>query len=370
MNWFLDSICYLGRSGSQCYGTSRPESDLDIKGYCLPPIGVREHLFNKFEQALNNDKLEEKYNHLRNPLNPKIESSVYSLSKFFTLAAAVNPNIIEILYTDESDILEINKIGRKVRENREIFLSSRARHSFLGYANAQFYKIERHRKWIVKGEIPKPERAKYGLPEYTIAGFGECERFIKRELENWNFSKYNLEDVQRDNLKESVWELVARLSQNRVNWDNWPQEYLAIGYEKLVEKLNLNSDIARLISKELEYQSALKEYNSWLIWKEERNRERKALEDKCGYDSKHAMQLLRLDKMAVEILSGQGVIVKRPDAKELLEIRNGNWSFDKLMEEHKKLDAQAEALYKTTKLPKSVDYEKINNLYQEILSES
>jgi hypothetical protein len=368
MDWLLSNISYLTVTGSQSYAMNTRLSDLDMKGVCVPPKEVREHLFQKFEQAINNKDLEQRYSHLRNPLNPKIESTVYSLSKFFQLAAAVNPNIIEMLYTDEKDILEICAIGCELRDNRDIFLSSRAKFSFQGYAFSQFHKIQRHRKWIVKGEIEKPDRKNYGLPESIIPGFGEIERFIKREVERWNLSKFEFDDLSRNELKETIWELVARLNaRSVVNWDNWPQKYEEIGFDKLIESLNLNSDISRIINQELKFQTDLKEYSSWLKWKKERNPERKALEEKAGFDTKHSSQLVRLARMSVEILSGQGVIVKRPDAKELLEIKNGGWSYDKLVEEHQRLDKLAEELYKTTKLPKSVNYEKINSFYIRLL---
>lgn len=368
MNWLLNSISYLTITGSNCYGTNVSHSDIDMKGFCIPPKEVREHLFNKFEQVINNEELDRRYSWRKNPLNPKLESTVYSLNKFFQLASAVNPNIIEMLYTDEEDILESDVVGSEIRNSRDLFLSSRARWSFQGYAYSQFYKIQRHRKWIVKGEILKPERKDYGLPSLVIPGFGEIERFIKREIEKWNLSKYEFDDLTRNELKETIWELVFRLnSKNIVNWDNWPQEYEKIGLEKLIESLNLNSEVSRVINQELKFQTDMKEYSSWLKWKKERNPERKVLEKKAGFDCKHASQLVRLARMSVEILGGQGVIVKRPDAKELLEIKNGDWTYDKLLEEHERLDKLAEELYKTTKLPKSVDYEKINSFYIRLL---
>jgi nitrogen fixation protein len=71
--------------------------------------------------------------------------------------------------------------------------------------------------------------------------------------------------------------------------------------------------------------------------------------------------------MSVEILSGKGVIVRRPDAEELLDIRNGKWTYDQLKDWFDKKQLEVEELYKTTTLPKTVNYEKINELYQKLL---
>ncbi len=296
LTWQYKNLSYLSKSGSQSYGTASRLSDTDLKGFTVAPQNVREDLFHRFEQSLNNEGLIARFEHLKNPLNPKIETTVYSLDKFIKLLANGNPNVIELLWTDESDILEMSPVGQKLRENRDLFISSRSKHNFGGYSVAQLYKIQRHRKWIVKGIIEKPERKKYGLPEYTLSCYGEVERFIKRELEKWNFSQYSLDDLERNELKEHCWELIFRVSQKTINWDNWPQNYLEAGFEKLVEKLNLNSEISALINQELKYQADLKEYNSWLNWKKNRNPERKIIEDKCGWDTKHGMHLIRLQK--------------------------------------------------------------------------
>jgi predicted nucleotidyltransferase len=68
--------------GSQAYGLNNELSDVDVKGICIPPKEVENNLFHKFEQAENNPLLEESLAHLKNPKNPKFESTVYSLKKF------------------------------------------------------------------------------------------------------------------------------------------------------------------------------------------------------------------------------------------------------------------------------------------------
>jgi hypothetical protein len=96
-----------------------------------------------------------------------------------------------------------------------------------------------------------------------------------------------------------------------------------------------------------------KHYNYW-NWKNNRNEKRSALEEDFGYDTKHAMHLVRLLRMGEEILSGQGVIVKRPDAQELLDIRAGQWSYEELLAYAETKDELIRGeLYKNTSLPKT-----------------
>lgn len=368
MKWLLPNICFLAIDGSKSYGMSTINSDLDVKAIVLPPKEIREHLFNKFDQAINNKDLELKYSHLKNPNNPKFESTCFALSKFFQLAAQVNPNIISLLFVDSSDILECNKIGEELLKNRDLFLSSKAKFTFGCYAKSQFGLIERHRRWLIKGDLKNPDRKDYGLVGEVLQGHSEIDRLVKKEIENWNFSKFSLDELERQELKETVWECVLKLCNNKISWDNWPQKYEEAILTDFSKTFNLSAEITNLILRETRYKNDLKDYNSWLNWKENRNLDRMNLEKDYGFDCKSAAHLVRLHRMSQEILSGKGVIVKRPDAEELLAIRNGAWTYDQLKDWFEKKTLEVEELYKTTTLPKSVNYEKINGLYQKLLT--
>ena len=73
------------------------------------------------------------------------------------------------------------------------------------------------------------------------------------------------------------------------------------------------------------------------------------------------------------------VIVKRPDAEELLAIKNGAWSFDKVMEFKAEMEGKLDAEYKRQKaliaegkptpIPREVDKVKLNELYHELYNE-
>ena len=75
-----------------------------------------------------------------------------------------------------------------------------------------------------------------------------------------------------------------------------------------------------------EYKLAKEKHKQYWDWKKNRNESRSELEEKFGYDTKHAMHLVRLLRMAEEVLQEGIVRVKRPDAKELLAIRDGAWT--------------------------------------------
>jgi predicted nucleotidyltransferase len=336
---------------------------MDVKGICVPPRPVENDLFQRFEQAENPECIEKSYGHLRNPKNPKFESSVYSLRKFFVLAAQVNPNIVELLWTDKNDHLLREPLMDKLLSCREKFLSSKAKFTFSGYAFAQAAKIERHRKWIVLGEVSEPKREDFGLPPIVGKGVDEVFGYIKSKVEEWNLNQFPLEEKDRSDLKETIWELVWTLSQKEVSWDNWPDAYAQGVVHNLAKELSLKDEVVDLIQKERTYFKALNNYKSWLRWKTERNPARRELEVKSGYDTKNASHLVRLMRMGYEIITTGKVIVKRPDREEILAIKNGAWSYEKVMEYAKEMQKKLDESYNVTTLPKSVDYVGLNELY-------
>lgn len=366
LNWLKNNLVYLTVHGSQAYGLATETSDVDVKGICIPPDEVENDLFQHFEQAENHPDVEKQCSYLKNPKNPKLESTVYSLRKFIILAANINPNIIELLWTHESDRLVYHKSITSLFEHRDLFLSSKAKFTFSGYAFAQAAKIERHRKWIVEGELKEPTRAEFGLPNTSPRGFDEVNKYVKQKLEEWNLSKFALDEMSRNDLKETIWELITEVSGASISWDNWPEAYWLSAQQKLVHDLGLSEQVAKLIQAEYAYKRAVEKYQSWVNWKKNRNKERAVLEEKSGYDTKHASHLVRLMRMGYEILTEGKVIVKRPDREEILSIKKGDWSYDKVMAYADEMQVKLDEAYKVTKLPKSVDFKKINGLYHDI----
>lgn len=376
LNWLNENTIYVTLHGSQAYGLANEFSDVDVKGICIPPREVEYNLYHRFEQAENPKDLEERLAHLKNPKNPKFESSIYSLRKFFLLAAEVNPNIIELLWTDPKDHFVSKYPMDIVIQNRNLFLSNKARYTFAGYACAQAKKIERHRKWIVMGEVKPPSREEFGLPGTTPRGIEEIFGYIKSKVEQWNLNQFPLEEMQRAELKDTIWELLTTVTEKEVSVANWPDRYAEGVIFKMQKEFNLKDEVVVLINAERAYAKAKQVYDSWIAWKRERNPARRELEEKSGYDTKHASHLVRLMRMGYEILTTGQVIVKRPDAEELLAIKNGAWTYEKVMEYKDEVESKLEAEYarqkqlvaegNPTPLPREVNKEKLNALYHDL----
>jgi len=381
MEWLHKNLVYLTVHGSRAYGMANDMSDLDVKGIVVPPREVEYHLYNRFEQAENNEEINAIVSHMANPKNPKIEGTVYSLRKFFVLAAEVNPNIIELLFTDESDHIVMAPTMKQLINHRELFLSNKARYTFSGYSAAQLKKIERHRKWIILGEVLPPKREDFGLPPIPEKGLDEVFGHIKSVVESWNLNQFLLGEMDRAELKNVIWELMSNVTEKEISVSNWPDIYAEAVIHKMAKEFNLKDELVKYIYAERSYTKVKQVYDSWILWKKERNPARRELEIKSGYDTKHAAMLVRLLRVGYEILTTGKVIVNRHglDADELLAVKNGAWSFEKVMEFKDEMEGKLEAEYlrqkkliaegKPTPIPREVNKVKLNELYHQLYNE-
>lgn len=332
--------------GSRAYGLATPTSDLDIKGVCIPPREYFLGFLHHFEQ-------EEQLVHKGHP-HDKV---TYSLRKFANLAADCNPNIIEVMFGAEEDIIKIDDFGRTLLDNRDLFLSKKARWTFAGYAHAQLKRIERHRKWLLNPPESPPSRVDMGLPERTLVPADQlaaAESAVTKKLEEWNLNEVTCPDVAlRVQIQRILEEIVAEMS---ITSDHqWVSAARAVGYDE---------NFIALMYKERSYKSKKNDWDHYQNWKKTRNPARAELEAKFGYDTKHGSHLLRLMRMCREILQGKGVIVKRPDAEELLAIKlHGTLKYDDLLAEARNLESECEELYKTSDmLPMKSNVKKIDEL--------
>jgi hypothetical protein len=111
----------------------------------------------------------------------------------------------------------------------------------------------------------------------------------------------------------------------------------------------------------------LREWHQYQEWKKNRNPERAELEKQYGYDCKHGSHLYRLLSECEEILIQKHITFPRPDAEILLAIRNGCWTYDRLMEEIGDIDARFDQLCQESSLPKQPDRNAIDQLCIEIV---
>jgi hypothetical protein len=245
----------------------------------------------------------------------------YELRKFIRLAVAANPTILELMWTDAAVQEIVTPLGERLLAARAAFLSRRAEGSFCGYAMSQLARIKTHRRWLLSPPQAEPTRAEFGLPERST--------------------------IPRDQLGAAE----AMIADGRVDEAALTPNFLAV------------------LDRERRYRSARKEWESYRGWLRHRNRRRAELEARFGYDTKHAMHLVRLLRMGKEIVERGEVIVRRPDADELRAIRAGALAYDALIEQAEALAATIRTSKKTSPLPEAPDEAAIEALCEGILAD-
>jgi predicted nucleotidyltransferase len=223
----------LGYRGSIAHGMYIPSSevdsidDKDIMGVCIPELN--NYLgFSKFEQK---EKMYKEW-----------DSVVYEIRKYFRLLLKSNPNVMSLLWLEPNMYIKKTPLGARLIENRELFVSKQAYHSFNGYAYGQFKRMTHFKHEGYMGEKRK--------------------------------------------------ELVTRF----------------------------------------------------------------------GYDTKNAAHLIRLLRMGIEFLTEGRLYVHRKDSEQLLAIKRGKWTLDKVKDEAEHLFRLAEEAYVASKLPNEPNREEAERL--------
>ena len=307
-----DNIILLGLGGSHAYGTNIEGSDLDLRGAATH--SPRDILTGGgFEQVTNDET----------------DTTIYSLEKLISLLSNCNPNVIEILGLEPWQYIYISPIGQRLIDNKEMFLSKRAIHSFGGYATAQLRRLETKAIRLVNDD--------------------QREKHILDSIEN---SRYTFPEKYFGNPNDSIRlyidKAVNPLMNTEIFMDVTLSHYPLRDYKSMWSEMN----------------DVVKSYNK--IGK----RNQHAIER--GKLGKHMMHLVRLYLMCFDILDkGEIITYRREDHDFLMDIRNGKYlddnqqptaEFYDIVDE---LEAHLDRLKATTLLPENPDYKKINDFLVE-----
>lgn len=324
-----DNLLVKHLAGSHAYGTSLPTSDVDYRGiFVADPVNVRTPFFRVDEVKVTTEE----------------DTVIYELANFMKLAVDCNPNVVETLWVDMDDVTYYHPAYMLLREAAPKLLTSRIAFTTSGYALAQLKRIRGHNKWITN---PQPEAKPQAVDFVSmVQHFPTC---LKTPLMPRDFNLRNL---------ANSWRLVP------FGKDVYGV-YFAAGYGTYnPETGNLNTDYedesrAGLGAPEFvikfnraEYEEAKVRWEQYWTWKKNRNEARSELEEKFGYDTKHAMHLVRLLRMGYEAVTEGILRVRRPDAAELLTIRDGAWTYEQVVEYAEEMDAKVQGAVKDSPLPK------------------
>ena len=286
-------LIFKCKAGSHLYGTNTPLSDVDYRGVFIPD----ERYF--YGCMLSTEQFEDKKN----------DETYFEIRKFMHLALDNNPNIVELLFVPQNMWEVATYEWQLICNHKKLFLSKKAKYTFLGYAHSQFKRIKTHRNWLLNPPKKKPEPEDYGLVTKTI--------------------------MSDDDLG---------------------------AYNSLDSKITVVEDLMKVVTKNKAYKNAQREWESYQNWKKNRNPERAKLEEKFGYDTKHASHLIRLISEGEELLLNGTITFPRPDAKYLLQIRAGELTYEQLYRELEIYEEKFEKYYNVSPLPHKPEVNKIDEL--------
>lgn len=308
------NVVLLGLGGSHAYGTNTDTSDLDVRGVALNSAG--DILLKKdFEQVVD----------------IPTDTTIYSFDKIVSLLVNCNPNTIELLGLKPEHYLYLGKAGQLLLDNKELFLSQRAVHSFGGYANQQLRRLEngtaraanyhlreQHLLKVLQGVADNFHGKFSEYPENAVSMYiDKSERFGEEIFVDFDFKHYPLRDFNMI-LQDSV--TIER------------------DYNKLGKR---NGNAA-----------------------------------KHGKLEKHAMHLVRLYHMAFDILERRQIVTYREEDHDLLmSIRNGEFGngesgfSGEFFEMVNDLEKRLEYAKNNTDLPKDPDFKRVEDLVASVNGE-
>ena len=368
---------YLVIRGSHAYGTNVETSDTDYAGVFIQ--SMENILGNKYTEQINDDTN---------------DTVIYEVRRFLELLGSNNPTVLELLNTPEDCIIYKDPAFDLILNDREKFITKICAKSFGGYAKMQIQKAKGQNKkqnWE-KDKVTRKEVLDF---VYVIEG----EKSIPWKV--WNNDRYeekfigvvnvpNARDIYAAYFDKDAFCMFSESvsESNRKNLINFRKESgqsMGFGYKGLVktnEGINsTESNALRLssIPKGEEpicvvtynkdgYTQHCNDYKSYQTWLEQRNESRWVDVKSHGQkiDGKNMLHCKRLMEMAKEIAKGEGIIVRRPNAKDLIAIRKGEVDLQTLIDSVEKEIIEVDKLFDNSELPDSIDIEFINNLIVKI----
>lgn len=324
-------------AGSHAYGTNITSSDVDFRGiFVADPINVRTPFYTIKEV---DDTSEE-------------DTKLYELSQFMKLALDCNPNIIETLWTNSKHIVYQHPAFNILYDARYELLSSKIAFTTSGYALSQLKRIKGHNKWI---NSPQPIDPPIQIDFISLVHNFTSEKMFKVDLRNYKHD-YRLVSFGGETyglFKVAGYTPFADNGSLNTDFEGDSHE---LGTPDIIIKFN-----------KAVYITAKETHSHYWEWKKNRNIKRSELEEKFGFDTKHAMHLVRLLRMGAEVLQTGELNVYRPDAVELLSIRNGAWTYEQIVKYAEEMDQWIRGdLYPKTALRKTPNIELAAKLTLEV----
>lgn len=313
---------YQVKFGSHLYGTNTPASDLDIKSVYLPC--ARDILLQRIQPVISQSRPKD---HGKKNTAADIDDEAYSPEKFLNLMAEGQIVALDMLFApEEAMLIPPDPIWREI-QNLSLKVLNKRSASFVRYCRQQAHK--------------------YGIKGSRIAA-ARCALELLTQAEEQYGSVAKLASIAPD---------IIKITQN--------QEFLTSGeimqadgsmvsyFEICGKKALFNASIksARGIA-----QGLLNEYGQRAL----------AAEKNEGVDWKALSHAVRVGHEALEFLSTQKVTFPRPEAKHLLDIKQGRLSFQDVADEIEDLLAKVDDAVIASTLPETHNPQDIDDFIEKL----
>lgn len=364
--------------GSQAYGTNLPTSDTDYAGVFIQK--ETDILGTRYKEQINDDKN---------------DTVFYEIRRFLELLASNNPTILELLNTPEDCVIYIDPLFKKIIERRDEFITKTCSKSFGGYGIQQIKKARGQNK---KQNWEKEKVTRKDVLDfvYVIEGEKSIPWKVWNEHRDYDEKFCGVTNVPNARDVYAVfYDLKAHFCFSELESEEDREhnkkilkdkgEAVGLGYKGLVKtgegansaesnQLRLSSipkgetPICNIIYNKDGYTMHCKDYKEYEEWLENRNLERwtDVKNHDQRIDGKNMMHCKRLLEMAKEIGEGKGIIVRRPNAAELIAIRKGEVDLQTLIDDAENEIKEIDRIFSESNLPDSVDPELVHRLLVEI----
>jgi len=196
---FPDNMVLLGYRGSVAHNMYMPNTDpnsiddIDLMGVFMAPV---DHYIGMHRTKDTFERFVDQWDVVN-----------YEFMKFVKLLTKSNPNVLSLLYIRDNHYVERHDYGNMLIENRDLFVSKKAYHSFTGYAYAQLKKMTHLATEGYMGAKRKALVDKYG---YDCKNAAHCIRLLKMGMEFLTEGKLNVfrEDAPwLLEIKRGLWKL-------------------------------------------------------------------------------------------------------------------------------------------------------------------
>lgn len=298
--------------GSHLYGTNTESSDLDFKGVFLP--SAKDILLQQVPKVI--DRRVKLSTGAKNEVGD-VDDQSYPLQKFLHMVASGDTVGTEILFAPASAIVEMDeRIWPLVFANREYFINKQCK-GFVSYCQRQ--------------------AAKYGIKGSRMAACEDLLAILSVRLE-------------RDGAQAKLG-VIDDLLRNFCETHEFA-EITMIPQQNGTETPHLD-----VVDRKIPFSATIKHAHEVFtkVYDNYGHRAR-AAKDNEGIDWKAISHAVRVSRQAIELLSTGHITFPRPDAEELLAIKQGRFDYPNIAPMLEALVEDVEQVALSSELPEESDF--------------